>query len=151
MKELNAYEPPKNFSNFDIEKETEKETKKDIEKFKGHRSMNKRRRPSGKSQNRRFWRRGNRYRRGGASYNYLHRTPYYYYDYPNPWYYSIPYVFGNNYYEMPNDAYFVGGKEEIPRTEKGDEEVFNIGYFLKGNTVLILILIIIIFHLHSKK
>jgi hypothetical protein len=170
MKDFTPYEPSTNFSELKDDKDNkDDETSKNIEEFRGNgggrrggrggrRGGRGGRRGGGGGRRmggggRRFWRRVNRYRRGGVqpSYNYLYRTPYYYYDYPSPWYYNIPYVFGNSYYEMPNDAYFVGGQEENSKIEKGQEEIFDIGSLLKGNTFLIILLVVVIAYLYSKK
>lgn len=153
--------------------DSENEVEDTVEKFRGRRSGGSRRsgrgggrRSGGRSGggrrsggrrsggNRRMWSRRNNYRTNYPYYNSLYRTPYYYYNYSYPWYYSIPYVFGNNYYEMPNDGYFVGEEEEDSDNDeetKGEEEMFDIGTLFKGNTFIMLVLTGVIIYLHYDK
>ncbi len=85
-----------------------------------------------------------RYNYGGVGYNYLYRTPYYYYDYGYPWYYTLPYIFGSPFYEEPNDMFFA---EET----KGDEERFDLDNLIQGNTMIILVLLGVIGYMYFKK
>ena len=127
--------------------DSEEEVEDTVEKFRGRRSGGRR-----SGGNRRMWSRRNNYRTNYPYYNSLYRTPYYYYNYSYPWYYSIPYVFGNNYYEMPNDGYFVGGEDNSDDEEtKGEEEMFDIGTLIKGNTFIMLVLTGVIIYLHYDK
>jgi hypothetical protein len=165
MKDFTPYEPSTIFSELkDTSDDNDDEKCKGIEEFKGSGRRGGSRRGGGRrggsrrgggrrGGSRKFWKRGTRYRRGGVqpSYNYLYRMPYYYYDYPSPWYYNIPYIFGNSYYEMPNDAYFIGGQEDNSKIEKGQEEVFDIGSLLKGNAFVIILLMVVIVYLYSEK